>query len=193
MNIARSFYVSAGICVLSLQPLCADTLLSSPGHGMHTSSAPGSGGYSFTVGSSPLLVTALGLWESPGSGRHRFGDPPEVSLWTSDGTLLYNVSVPARGGWGRHEEFHYTPLAVSLTLSPGETYVLESDYSTSGDRFANDSLGNVASLLSSAVTFGNSWVGSRESDVLGLDYGYQDRVFVGPNLEFTVVPEPSFI
>jgi hypothetical protein len=26
-----------------------------------------------------------------------------------------------------------------------------------------------------------------------LDYGYQDRVFVGPNLEFTVVPEPSFI
>jgi hypothetical protein len=120
----KPFGTFAGILVLTIQPLCADTLLSRPGHGLVPSTPIASVGYSFTVGSSPLLVTALGIWDSHGSGRKHFAEAQEVSLWTAGGTLLDEVTVPARAGGLRDGGFHYTPLSASLTLEPGQTYVL---------------------------------------------------------------------
>ena len=185
----KSFCTSAGIFILTLQPLCADTLLSGRGDTVVTSTSTANVGYSFTVGSSPLLVTALGIWDSRESGRNRFAHPQEVSLWTASGTLLGEVTVAARAGGPRDGGFRYTPLSASLTLTPGQTYVLDADYATSRDRFRIVSLGQVATLLSSSVTFDSSLEGGQETGFPSQDYSA--GVLVGPNLEYTVVPEPS--
>src|SRR5689334_21008214 len=81
----------------------ADFLLSSGGPGQ-----PGSGvftnlteGCSFTVGTQPVAVTRLGLLDlhfTPGVGFVSGGglfEAHQVGLWTSTGTLLGSVTVPA--------------------------------------------------------------------------------------------------
>ena len=183
----KLFFGTAAILVVTLQPLRADTLLSGPGDGLVSSTSTADIGYSFTVGSSPLLVTALGLWDYTGWHRHGSFDAPVVSILTADGTVLGSVTMSARPGGPRDGAFRYTPLSASLTLAPGETYVLEADYFTSRNRFTTDSLSQMSGIFSSAGTFDSSWLADGDSP----DPGYTDKILVGPNLEFTVIPEPS--
>jgi len=76
-------------------------------------------GYRFRV-DSEMSVAELGALDANGNGRldNRGGTP--VGLWTDNGTLLGQVTVP--DGAAVEGGFAYADLSSPVTLSPGQTY-----------------------------------------------------------------------
>jgi len=180
--------MSAAMIFLALEPLCAATLLSGPGAGFNTQTSTGTDGYGFTVGSSSLLVTALGIWDSLEPTPNGLDEAHDVSIWTTDGVLLGRVNVPSGTAGALDGQFRYASLSAPLILAAGQTYVLGAYYPTSLDWFRGNSASQGDAILSSSATFGGSWSGP------GTGFPFRDSgdvMWVGPNLEFIIVPEPS--
>ena len=151
-------------------------------------------GYSFTVGSQPLAVDALGVWAPTNSGLL---DAHEVGLWdiSAGNTLVASTTVPsgagANGGfvWSGTGGFWYETIAAT-PLTAGDTYMLGALYSaTTSDRALIQagpitidpniaSTGDASFILSATLQEPNNIVPSAND-------GYY-----GPNAEITVVPEP---
>src|ERR1700736_2341142 len=71
----------------------ANTILNNSGTGVvQTTSANVTIGYDFTVGSSPIQLTTLGLWDA---GQDGFTDPHFVGLWDNSGNLLAKGFISA--------------------------------------------------------------------------------------------------
>src|SRR4051812_40535085 len=131
-------WISAG-CTLALvllapPPLRADFLLTGAGAGPlgNFGQETGTAGYGFTVGSSPLQVITLGVWDLGADG---LTNTHQVGLWTNSGTLLAMVEVPSGTGGTLQGEFRYANLSSPVTLTAHETYVLGASYSSRDDPF----------------------------------------------------------
>ncbi|HEY1377403.1 MAG TPA: DUF4082 domain-containing protein [Gemmataceae bacterium] len=169
------------------QPIHLLTSSGSGPSGSFGSEGDGTGGYGFTVGSSPLVVTRLGLWDQGGNG---LTESHEVGLWTAGGTLLGSVTVPAGTGGTLIGQFRYADLGPSLVLSAGQTYVLGAHYPTPADPFRLDNNTDMPSLFSGDATY--------EQPRSNGGFNFPNPTlgtfaYVGPNLEYVVaaVPEPS--
>src|SRR5262245_56958919 len=70
-------------------------------------------GYTFTVGSSPISVTQLGIW-TPTNGLML---DHEVGLWDNSGNLLTSVTVPTFAT-SAPSGFSYEPVPSAVLLNP---------------------------------------------------------------------------
>ena len=175
------------LCVVAL--LCcsigygsANTILNDSGTGSVTASSNfHTQGFDFTVGSTPLLVTALGLWDENLDG---FGSSHVVGLWDNSGNLLGSVAIPSGTVATLSGEFRYITLASPVTLSAGTTYVLGATFSeTDLDRYkVNDS--TTQATFDPAVTSGNQR--GVENEFFPSGVGAPGSA-VGPNAQFTVL------
>jgi hypothetical protein len=194
----------AGFCAWLLAPSArADILItSSVGGGLRdgwTNNADYSGtvGTAFTVGPNPLLVTALGYYDGPNSASSSPGDglldSHGVAIWNATGTMmLASAVVPAGVGGTLVGDFRYVP--VSVVLAANTRYVLGGqvplvDSTPAGDVFRDlDS----ESTTSSASSYNSRWSTDTSGSLVfpnvenGPSTGY-----LGPNLQFQVVPEPG--
>src|ERR1039457_873791 len=143
-------------------------------------------GFQFTIGSQDLLVTALGIWYAHPSGllaNH------QVGLWDSSGTLLESVTVPLGNSTTSIASFCYQPLPVQVVLSADATYTIAATF-VGGDP--------------DGMKIGDFWSGPTYSaDIQSESSCYirsqfalpTDSIYcasyVGPNFQYTVVPEPS--
>jgi hypothetical protein len=141
-------------------------------------------GYAFTV-SSPISVTSLGLFDFQNDG---LAQSHAVTVWTSTGTQLLQVTIPAGTGATLTDGFRYVSIAPFL-LVPG-TYTIGGFYGGDTD-FSLDA----ASSITGAS--GLSYGGTRSA--IGFTFPSGDAFVVpnsyfGPNFQFITgvgVPTPD--
>ena len=147
-------------------------------------------GYEFTVGNSPLSVSALGVRDWSGSGLQ---NSHQVAVWDLAGNLLATMAVTPGAS---DDGFRYAPLDLPLLLNPGQSYVIAATYANMDpDPFGiSRSYENASPIYNPAVTFdatryGYSTSGLSFPDNMG--FPGVDLGTFGPNAEFDLVPEPS--
>jgi len=157
-------------------------------------------GLEFTVGAQNLDVTSLGILGL--NMNSNIGNPLVVdhivSLWTSSGTFIESVTVPAGTGGTLVNGFYFSDLATPVTLSAGQSYVLGANYDNpaasmfSNDYFFYNTAPQMQALISSDFTYDTGFYtfgsGFPTNGVTG--------TYVGANLEYNVAaatntPVPS--
>ena len=162
----------------------ANTILNNSGTGVvQTASANVTIGYDFTVGSSTIQLTALGLWDA---GQNGFADPHFIGLWDNSGNLLAKGFISAVTVDPLVGEFRYTTIipigAGPVILSANTTYVLGAQFAAnSTDAFKlNDS--SHQATFDPAVSSGNA----RNANAFTFPNGnLRPGSLVGPNAQFT--------
>jgi hypothetical protein len=95
----------------------------------------GTVGTRFAVGSTDILVNALGF-EDPGADGLQVSH--QVGLWTSGGSLLASVTVPSGTGGTFNDGWRYVSITPTL-LTAGMAYVLGGETTGSFDLFSDAS------------------------------------------------------
>jgi hypothetical protein len=144
-------------------------------------------GASFTVGSQPIQVTALGVYDD--NGQNGLLESHQIAVWGTSGQLTGAV-VPSGTGSTLVGFYRYVPI-TPLTLSAGATYTVGAFFDIIPPSFDWEGASGSAPVdpAISAVT-------------LGLYSGHDNPVFMEPtqnigfpiwaaNLQFTIVPEPG--
>ena len=178
------------ICITSL-PARAQLVLDFTGGNANTFSGSATVGWEFTL-TTTLVVTGLGFWDEGGNGllnNHDIGlwnsnDPSQLlaSTTISNGNSVPVVSTSSDGRW------LFTSI-VPITLQPG-TYVVGATivaFDQDLQRF-----GTTASTIS-GLTFVQGRNISSSSLAYPLASGTANDGIFGPNLQGTVVPEPSTV
>jgi hypothetical protein len=194
-TIMRTFYLAiVGLCLVPTLA-AADVLVSS----FVDTSNPrnnyaSSLGYSFTYTGAPFEVTALGLYDGNVSGG--FIDNHPITLYSSVGAVLATATVTA--GTGTPGSYEYVNLVTPYTLQTGTTYVLAAYYADNdtndvGIYTTNDTFFNSTSITPgiSASGFQNRYGSPDSNSFPGGTDGPTFAGIIGPNLQGSLVPEPS--
>lgn len=169
-------------------------------------------GWTFTVGSNSLRVTALGEWDySAAQGQPSAGlaDSILVGLWdNSNGNLLASTFVPTgTAGTTLINDFRFVDLSAPVILDSGKSYTVgDRRFPFGGTQTQYDlqGLGNSATG-SPDVTFGQNVNTPTSFDINATPFAQQRPTqniggdpfrWLGPNIEYTLVqnsavPEPG--
>jgi hypothetical protein len=169
-------------------------------------------GYEFTTGASGLSVSALGFYDAGSDGLTQ---PHVVGLWDVTSQSLLSSANFTASVYPLINGFAYQP--VSVTLLPNSNYILSAAYASlapmpqdplrfnqsslslaGGATLVGDSFGTLSNTFTSPFTFpsGTNWAASWVTNVPGglLESplaGGLNASYVGANMAFTAVPEPS--
>ena len=190
MNKFKAFSLAVFIsCVATFAS--ANTIITNPGPGsLFGTTANTTFGYDFTVGSSALELTALGIWDLQQNG---LTESHTVSVWDTSGNLLATAVISAGTINPLVGEFRYATISP-IILSAGTTYVLGATYiDHTLDPFVRNVSGDQATF-DPAVSAGNARTKT------GGGFGFPDNTSegagseVGPNAQFRLangVPDPG--
>ena len=180
-------YLFFALIFVSCHSVSASVLVTNSGPGIIATSAfADTYGFDFTVGTDPLLVTALGIWDENSNG---LANSHSIGLWTNSGTLLGMVTIPSGNSATLSGQFRFVSLLLPVTLSSGQKYVLGAGFGPAdADRYVSNFDGQQATF-DSAVSPGISRFAHPGFGFPSLT-GDAGSV-VGPNASFTVVPEPG--
>lgn len=141
-------------------------------------------GYAFTVRENPLSAHRLGVYDASGNGLDSMNI---IGLWQEGGTLLATAILPSGSSAPLVSGFRWFDLATPVLLSANTTYRIgvQADLEMHPSGFATG-------LVSPDVTL----IGAVRNNQQG-NFSYPgsspfpDQAIAGPNLAYTVVPEPS--
>ena len=177
----------------------ANAIITNSGPGiLNASGSNGNVGYDFTVGSTPLMITALGLWDGPqwngdifvGSVGGGFESEHVIGLWDNSGNLLAKAVMQIGMGDTLMGEFRYASVLIPtnpgpVILSAGTTYVLGAAYIEDDPDALKINNGGNQATFDPAVSAGNVRFSSGGFSFPGDNIG--PGSFVGPNALFTLV------
>lgn len=147
-------------------------------------------GYSFTVQESPLLVSRVGVLEvgnTPGLNNQNL-----VGIWTDAGSLLSMQLIPAGTSPVFENNFRWVDLSSPLLLEANTTYRVGAQ--ANEERYSGFLPGYGGSLYNSSVSSHVSINGAVRNNQNGV-FSFpntdpmSNSVVIGPNLDFSVVPE----
>ena len=178
--------IAALICCVATFAF-ANTIITDPGPGFLSGASGGNitVGYDFTVGSSAIELTALGIWDWNQDG---LAEAHSVSLWDTAGNLLASTLISAGTVNPLVGEFRYATI-IPITLSAGTTYVLGAGYvDHTADPF-------IANISGDQATFDPAVSPGNYRRTTGFAFPNDTSVgpgsAVGPNAQFRSVPEPG--
>lgn len=176
---------------LRLAPLVACLSLSSANAQLLISGSPGSAnlltdtvGYKFAVGTNPLSAHRLGVYDSGGDGLDSMNI---IGLWLEGGTLLTTAILPSGKSAPLESGFRWFDLTTPILLSANTAYRI----GVQANLEMHPS-GSATGLVSPDITL----VGAVRNNQQG-NFTYPGttpapaQAIVGPNIAYTVVPEPS--
>jgi len=183
----RLFYIAT--LTLTTSVAFAESLVTLPAGPYWTGAvvpvANGTYGYGFTIGSTSLRVTSLGLF------GQNLSTPHAVGIWDNSGSLLGTVTIPGGSVLPSEGGFEFSPLQNPVTLFAGQTYVLGANYDSTESAWVYDpniDPGDVG-VFSTLILSGNI---RRSPDAsfafLSLDSG--PGGLFGPNALVEAIPEP---
>jgi len=101
-------------------------------------------GWAFTVVSTDITVTSLGLYDSGGNG---LADAHAVAIWTSGGTVVTSTLIPSGTGVTLLGGYRYVAI-TPVMLSANQSYVIGALYPTqSGDNIIYSSIQTFAAPI----------------------------------------------
>ena len=166
------------------------TFITSPGTGPLDTAAKGyTLGALFRVSSlKPLRLTSLGIFDagSPGLAQSH-----SVALWTASGTLVARVDFsPGLSGLSA-DGFLYQSLSSPVILQFNEQYVIGANYPVGSldGLHANDN--SQTETWSDSVAFMNGRYTAEGAGFTFPGFDVHGLSYVGPNAQFSVVPEPG--
>jgi hypothetical protein len=152
-------------------------------------------GYQFTVGSQPITITKLGVYDL--GGGDGLANAHQVGLWDASQNLLRSTTVPSGtdtdlNGYTHTANNAFRYVAITpITLSANTPYVIAANY-PSGNADGIADLGNNGTLAAGAGITLNMM---RYQAGGALSFPTTEYVWAsaigGPNADFTVVPEPG--
>lgn len=163
-------------------PACAQMLFNGP-----TGSAnvfTDTVGYAFTVKNEPLSAHRLGVWDDGGTG---FDSINLVGLWQEGGALLATAILPSGSSAPIESGFRWFDLSTPVILNANTTYRLgvQADLEMQSSGFVTGPISPHINLLGAV----------RNNQQNNFTYPgstpFAGQAIVGPNLGYTVVPEPS--
>jgi hypothetical protein len=180
-TIVIKHYIAFGALVAALIAFCplqtrADTIALSFTGG--TSAFPNTDltlGWAFTL-SSPVLLTALGLWDQNNDG---LSVSHAVAIFTSTATLEAQVTIPSGTGATLTNGFRYVSFAP--VVLPAGSYTIAGFISVGSEEFAG-----AASAITTAP--GVTYAGSRSEFGFAFppgDVATTSNSYFGPNFQFT--------
>lgn len=151
----------------------------------------GSIGYDFTVGSSEIVVNALGYWDDGGDG---LAVDHQVGIFLTEapnfGVELLSVTVPAGSSASIDADgFRYVSLPVPVALAAGTHYKVVG--SANGSDWWGYTFDNAKLSFSSDFEPGSVYPGYRNDGTFGATTDGIGAQVYAVNLEYTVVPEPK--
>jgi hypothetical protein len=170
-----------------------NTLLLNAGTGNIRTGDGFSLGTTFTVGSTNEFVLALGVWDAPNGVNGSIGDGLQsgipVGLFDSGGNLLASMTIPSGTTATLLNGFRYVPI-TPVDLLAGNTYTLAAYYSSSDADNLHDQ-GGAPSTSSDFTNYLGAFTGSNTVGSLSFPTGHTNgTAYVGPNFEYSSVPEP---
>ncbi len=155
-------------------------------------------GMRFTVGSEPIDVTALGIWDK---AQASLNAAHQVALWDSNHVLIAqatvgsgvgNTLVPDGANGFRFAtglfDGNNNPIS-GLILAAGGQYTL-GELQAGNDAFVDLAAGGTGVSFASDVTF-NTALSGGPGLVFPTNTSNLSNPYLGPSLEFIVIPEPS--
>ena len=153
-------------------------------------------GFDFTVGPTPLTITALGMWDGPesvsgggftGSVGDGFASTHQIGLWDNSGNLLATSTMQIGTADTLIGEFRYSSVLVPtnpgpVILAANTTYVLGATYLTNDGDSLKRSLGPASPTYDPAVSAGHERVGG---PFVFPQPASSPGAWVGPNATFT--------
>jgi hypothetical protein len=178
----------------------ATTLFSNFGSGNNVRTGDGfSLGVGFTYsGSVAALVTDLGLLDV---GGETWDTSHEIGLWdvTAGNVKIADVTVDNSGTL--LNGFRYVHLGSATLLTVGHAYILGAYYNPSatsgsgapisGDHLVDNGPGTAPTNDPSFTSLVGKFTGLNSVGSLSEPTGTAGHAYVGPNLQFTPVPEPG--
>lgn len=143
-------------------------------------------GYAFTVKDNPLSAHRLGVFDASGNGLDSMNI---IGLWQEGGTLLATAILPSGSSAPLESGFRWFDLTTPVLLNANTTYRIgvQADLEMHPSGFATG-------LVSPDITL----IGAVRNNQQG-NFSYPgsspfpDQAIAGPNLAYTVVPEPSTV
>ncbi len=123
MNPTRNLLQVAGLTLLTAGTLPAAVFVSNPTGGWYDGGSLVSIGTLFSVGSSPVSIKALGLFDQNGDGLERSEQVGIFALGPTP-TLLGKVSIQEGTGSVFHDGSRWENLTTPITLSANTSYML---------------------------------------------------------------------
>jgi len=147
-------------------------------------------GWSFSIGSQDVQVTALGIYDDLADG---LADAHAVGIWTNGGTLLAEVTVPSGTTATLVGSYRYTPI-TPVTLAAGQTFVVGAYFPPCGSSCGDSFLNGGKEIFDARITFLQSQNSAPQSGTGSLAFpsgnlGIPPQGMFGPNLLF-VAPAP---
>jgi Domain of unknown function (DUF4082) len=185
-NISRSLHrvVVRLVIVLSVVASAQAQILTFQLSSGSTSLLKDTVGYAFTVKDNPLSVHRLGVNDVGGSGLDSMNI---IGLWREGGDLLATAILPSGSSAPLESGFRWFDLTTPVLLNANTTYRL--GVQANLDMYQS---GFVTGPISPDVTL----VGAVRNNQQG-NFTYpgstpfSDQAIVGPNMAYSVVPEPS--
>ncbi len=185
-------------CTVGGQYACGQTIAIQDWSGtmQYTAQFKGvTGGYEFTVGDTPLIVTKLGFFDYGANGLNESHD---VGIWlagnsTALATATITTTSPLEGAIIDTDkgQFRFEQLASTVRLSANTTYRIGAYFSsTHNDPWAQSTSAAVSCTTASQISYGTP----RYYYSGGLSYpgdlGGRDLAYIGPNFQF--VPRDNY-
>jgi len=202
MKKLSSLYAVALFCCATFDAQ-ANAIITNPGPGMVVDfTANVNAGYDFTVGSTSLMVTALGLWDGPeliqgnltGSAGDGFASEHVIGLWDNSGNLLAKAVMQIGTGDTLINGFRYSSALIPINpgpviLSANTTYVLGAAFIANDPDTIRANLSGNQATFDLAVIPGNARGSFGSFSFPSLNDG--PGSYVGPNALFTVANVPE--
>lgn len=181
--------VTIAFTVFGITSSQAAAFITSPGNGSITDFNFGiTVGSTFTVGSSNLSATSLGIWDENGDG---FVASHDVGIWDSSSMLIATVTIPSGTSATLVGEFRYIDLVSPVILTQGQSYHIGAFFGPNPDTDTFRSNGGTGVTFSSDFnTIGYGYAGGSSLADFTVT-GAGANPYVGPNLQYTAVPEPA--
>lgn len=141
-------------------------------------------GYAFTVKQDPLSVHRLGVNDAGSEGLDSMNI---IGLWAEGGSLLATAILPSGKSAPLESGFRWFDLSTPVLLSANTTYRLgvQANLETRASGFVTDPISPYVNLVGAV----------RNNQQQNFTYPgsapFSGQAIVGPNMAFTVVPEPS--
>lgn len=188
MNVINTIVISCCFSSIACTKLLATLpLITNPGSGNLITE---SGGYlvgaAFDVGAFPLQVSALGLFDAGAPG---FAQVHSVGLWTEGGTLLARVDIPPEPIGLTGDEYVYHALDKFILLQAGRRFIIGTHYPDPIIDSFFDSRTHRETWSPYATYYNTRYAPAEEFGLPWINGG--GFFYVGPNAQFTVIPEPA--